>query len=271
MLHWLAQARAALVPPAARPGAVLVDVGCGAGLLAPHVDGLGYRLVGVDLTRSALVQAAEHGVTAVQGDASVLPLADGCADVVCAGEILEHVVDLRAAVREACRVLRPGGVLVVDTIAATFLARLLVITVAERIPRAAPPGLHDPVLFVDREVLISECARHGVRLQLNGLRPGVWSLLRWLRRRQPTARMVRTWSTAVLFQGRGTKENRPGSALCIPRLVVECVGWTKMTRYGTADADSVGICRRQAPPGCGPGAAPHRQARGHRAGLHEQQ
>jgi 2-polyprenyl-6-hydroxyphenyl methylase / 3-demethylubiquinone-9 3-methyltransferase len=213
MLHWLARARAALVPPAARPGAVLVDVGCGAGLLAPHVTGLGYRLVGVDLTRSALVQAAEHGVTAVQGDACVLPLADGCADVVCAGEILEHVVDLRAAVREACRVLRPGGVLVVDTIAATFLARLLVITIAERIPRAAPPGLHDPALFVDRQVLISECARHGVRLQLTGLRPGVWSVLRWLRRRQPTARMVRTWSTAVLFQGRGTKENRIGSGL----------------------------------------------------------
>ena len=209
MLHWLARARAALVPPAARPGAVLVDVGCGAGLLAPHVAGLGYRLVGVDLTRSALVQAAEHGVTAVQGDAAILPLADGCADVVCAGEILEHVVDLRAAVREACRVLRPGGILVVDTIAATFLARLLVVTVAERIPGAAPPGLHDPALFVDRQVLISECARHGVRLKLNGLRPGVWSLLRWLSRRQPTARMVPTWSTAVLFQGRGIKDPAP--------------------------------------------------------------
>ena len=202
-------------PAAARPGAVLVDGGCGE-LLAPHVDGLGYRLVGVDLTRSALVQAAEHGVTAVQGDASVLPLADGCANVVCAGEILEHVVDLRAAVREACRVLRPGGVLVVDTIAATFLARLLVITVAERIPRAAPPGLHDPALFVDRQVLISECARHGVRLQLNGLRPGAWSLLRWLRRRQPTARMVRTWSTAVLFQGRGTKGDPPRNRVTHP-------------------------------------------------------
>jgi 2-polyprenyl-6-hydroxyphenyl methylase/3-demethylubiquinone-9 3-methyltransferase len=207
MLHWLARARAALVPPAGRPGAVLVDMGCGAGLLAPHVAGRGYRLIGVDLTRSALVQAAEHGVTAVQGDAALLPLADGCADVVCAGEILEHVVDLRAAVREACRVLRPGGVLVIDTIAATFLARMLVITVAERIPGAAPPGLHDPALFVDRRLLVSECARHGVRLQLNGLRLSVWSLLGWLRRRPEAARMVRTWSTAVLFQAVGTKQD----------------------------------------------------------------
>ena len=192
MLHWLARARAALVPPAARPGAVLVDMGCGAGLLAPHVAGLGYRVAGVDLTRSALVQAAAHGEAAVQGDVTALPLADACADVVCAGEILEHVTDLRAAVAEACRVLRPGGVLVIDTIAATFLARLLVITVAERIPSAAPPGLHDPALFVDRQVLLTECARGGIRLRLNGLRPSVWSLLRWLLRRQPTARWAKS-------------------------------------------------------------------------------
>ena len=108
---------------------------------------------------------------------------------------------------EACRVLRPGGVLVVDTLAATFLARLLVITVAERIPGAAPPGLHDPALFVDRKALVAECARHGVRLQLTGLRPSLWSVLHWLlRRNTPAVTMVRTWSTAVLFQGRGTKE-----------------------------------------------------------------
>src|ERR1035438_2145815 len=156
MLHWVARARGALVPPAARPGAVLVDMGCGAGLLAPHVAGLGYRLIGVDLTRSALVQAAGPGVTAVQGDATALPLADGCADVVCAGEILEHVVDLRAAVREACRVLRPGGVpggvLSTPPRPPPFLARTLVIGGPERIPGPAPPGLHDPALFVDRKV-----------------------------------------------------------------------------------------------------------------------
>ena len=162
MLHWLAAARGALVPAAERDGAVLVDLGCGAGLLAPHVAGKGYRHVGVDLTASALRSAAAHGVTAVRGDAAAVPLADGCADVVVAGEILEHVPDLPAAAREACRLLRPGGLLVIDTIAATGLARLLAITVAERVPGGPPPGIHDPALLVDRAVLVRECARHGV-------------------------------------------------------------------------------------------------------------
>ncbi|HEX4721482.1 MAG TPA: methyltransferase domain-containing protein, partial [Pseudonocardiaceae bacterium] len=63
MLHWLAAARAALVPPASRPGAVLVDLGCGGGLTAPHLAELGYRHVGVDVTHSALRQSARHGVT----------------------------------------------------------------------------------------------------------------------------------------------------------------------------------------------------------------
>jgi 2-polyprenyl-6-hydroxyphenyl methylase / 3-demethylubiquinone-9 3-methyltransferase len=205
MLHWLAAARASKVPPASRLEAVLVDVGCGGGLLAPHLAGLGYRVFGFDVTRSALAQAGAHGEIPVWADAAPLPLADACADVVCAGEILEHVVDLRAVVGEVCRVLRPGGTLVIDTIADTALARLLVITLAERIPGAAPPGLHDPALFVDRRVLLEECLRHGVRLQLRGLRPGVASLARWWVRRRSNVEMVGTWSTAVLFQAVGTK------------------------------------------------------------------
>ncbi len=47
------------------------------------------------------------------------PFADGCADVVTAGELLEHVVDPRRVLAEACRLLRPGGLLVLDTINAT--------------------------------------------------------------------------------------------------------------------------------------------------------
>lgn len=205
MLHWLAAARAELVPPAEREGAVLVDLGCGAGLMAPALAGKGYRHIGVDISPSALRQASDHGVTAVRGDVLAVPLSDGCADVVAAGEILEHVTDLPRAVAEACRVLRPGGLLVLDTLADTALARTLAIDVAERIPGLAPRGVHDPRLLVDRRELARECARHGVRLEIRGIRPSAPGLLGWLLRRRSTVPIVPVRSTSVLFQGRGVK------------------------------------------------------------------
>ncbi|MEV1285986.1 methyltransferase domain-containing protein [Micromonospora sp. NPDC049679] len=217
LLHWLAEARARLVPPARRPDSVLLDIGCGAGLLAPHIRAKGYRHVGVDLVRSALDQAAEHGVTAIVGDAAALPVADGAVDVVAAGELLEHVPDLTATVAEVCRVLRPGGLLVLDTLNATLLSRVLAVGLGERMP-GVPRGIHDPALFVDPRRLAAECVRHGVRLEVRGVRPTVPALLRWLLRAgrgAPAARraqIVPTWSTAVLYQGRGAKDGkRPAS------------------------------------------------------------
>jgi len=205
MLHWIAAARARLVPAATREGSVLVDIACGGGLLAPHVAHLGHRHVGVDLSRTAVRVARRHGVQVVRGDAQRLPLPDAVADVVVAGEVLEHVPDLPAAVREACRVLRPGGTLVLDTIADTRWARFSAITAAERLPAGPPRHLHDPALFVDRAELVRLAAAGGVRLTLSGLRPSAVDYLVWLTGRRPDVRMLPTRSTAGLFQARGVK------------------------------------------------------------------
>jgi 2-polyprenyl-6-hydroxyphenyl methylase/3-demethylubiquinone-9 3-methyltransferase len=203
-LYWLARARAKLIPPATREGAVLVDLGCGGGLLAPHLAGKGYRHVGVDFLQSGLEQARTHGVDVVLADVTRLPLATGSADVVSAGELLEHVTDLAAAVAEACRVLRPGGWLVLDTLNRTALATFMAVRVAERL---VPPirGMHDPALFVSPAVLKTECARHGVNLEVRGVRPTLPSLARWVVTRTNAVPIVPTRSTAILYQARGRK------------------------------------------------------------------
>jgi 2-polyprenyl-6-hydroxyphenyl methylase/3-demethylubiquinone-9 3-methyltransferase len=206
MLHWIAEARARLVPQATRPDSLLLDLACGGGLLAPHVAGKGHRHVGLDLSATALPQAREHGVVPVRGDVLRLPFADAVADVVVAGEVLEHVPEPLELVSEACRVLRPGGVLVVDTIAATRWGRFLSITVGERIPAGPPARLHDPALFVDRCALVAGARRCGVELQLTGLRVSVLDYLAWLAGRRPAVRMLPTRSTASLFQAAGRKD-----------------------------------------------------------------
>ncbi len=205
MLHWIAEARARLVPTASRNGSLLLDLACGGGLLAPHVAGKGHRHVGLDLSASALPQARAHGVTAVRGDVLGLPFVDEVADVVVAGEVLEHVADPLRLVTEAVRVLRPGGTLVLDTIAATWWGRFSSLTVGERMPAGPPKRLHDPALFVDRAALIATALRCGVRLELSGLRPSALDYVAWLRGRRQTVHMLPTRSTAGLFQAYGRK------------------------------------------------------------------
>jgi len=72
------------------------------------------RVVGIDL-ESSLKANNQSAPFAVRGDLSTLPLASNCFDMVISRSVVEHLEDPPQVFREFCRVLRPGGKLVIIT------------------------------------------------------------------------------------------------------------------------------------------------------------
>ena len=101
-------------------GMSLLDVGCGPGsitigLASAVAPG---QVIGIDRNQDVLAKAkrnsADEGVDNLslqQGDATVLPFRDGCFDAVFIHAVLQHLPEPALAVREAARVLKPGGVI----------------------------------------------------------------------------------------------------------------------------------------------------------------
>ncbi len=111
-----------------RSGDKVLDLGCGFGRHAFEAARRGANVVALDAGRdevegvagtfAAMVEAGELSVgsmhaNVVQGDALHLPFGDGTFDRVICSEVLEHIPDDLAAMRELARVLRPGGTMAI--------------------------------------------------------------------------------------------------------------------------------------------------------------
>lgn len=113
-----AAVNAAFLLPHLRPGISLLDLGCGpgsitAGLAEAVAPG---TVTGLDINPSVIASArAAHGgpvgLSFTIGDAGALPFADATFDAVFAHALLQHAHSPIAVLREAFRVLRPGGVI----------------------------------------------------------------------------------------------------------------------------------------------------------------
>ena len=176
-------------PLAVRPlaGLALLDAGCGGGLAAEPMARLGAAVTAIDAepetVEIARVHAAAAGLDIDYRCATVEALAGGRFDAVLVLELVEHVPDLGVFVREAARLLKPGGLMLFSTINRTAESLLKAKIGAEYLLRWLPAGTHDFARFVKP----SELAR---AVRAGGLRPaavagmsyaplsGAWSLTR---------------------------------------------------------------------------------------------
>lgn len=101
------------------PGAATFDVGCGRGEWLELMQSIGFTPFGMDLDAGMLQACHERGLPALQGDAikHLTTLADHSQTVVSAFHVVEHIAfeQLQTLVAEAMRVLKPGGLLIMET------------------------------------------------------------------------------------------------------------------------------------------------------------
>jgi SAM-dependent methyltransferase len=93
---------------------IVIDIGCGPGNVLAAIGGHPKILIGTDVSEGALLHAQTLGYTTVLSDAQNLPFIDQCADVVLLNAVMHHSDRPEDVLREAARLVRPGGILVTD-------------------------------------------------------------------------------------------------------------------------------------------------------------
>ncbi|OCH87387.1 ubiquinone biosynthesis O-methyltransferase [Obba rivulosa] len=170
-------------------GIDVVDVGCGGGLLCESLTRLGGNTLGIDASSSNIAIASLHA----SFDPS-LSFADSASrtspppetgprrgrlryehtsvedllaregpkrfDVVCSMEVLEHVDNPRAFLRNCAELVKPGGHLFLSTISRTPLAYLLTIFAAEHLLRLVTPGTHTYAKYIKPAELLDFFAHY---------------------------------------------------------------------------------------------------------------
>jgi ubiquinone/menaquinone biosynthesis C-methylase UbiE len=160
-----------------RAGEALVDIGTGRGELvaaamargAKWAIGVEYSLDAVAMGQQTLAARGVSGAAAVLlADARRLPLPDACADLVTMLDVVEHLTpdELSAALREARRVLKPGGRVVVHTYPTSTLYDVTYRGLAAIWPRNRSRWPSDPRNDWERLMHVNEQSQRGLRRAL---------------------------------------------------------------------------------------------------------
>lgn len=136
-------------------GARVADVGCGGGLLSEALARAGAHVTGIDLATQVIEVARLHLHESklkvdyrVQSSAELATAEPATFDAVCCMELVEHVPDAAALVRDLAGLVKPGGWLFMSTLNRTPAAFAAAIVGAEYMLRLLPRGTHQYAQFL---------------------------------------------------------------------------------------------------------------------------
>jgi 2-polyprenyl-6-hydroxyphenyl methylase/3-demethylubiquinone-9 3-methyltransferase len=172
--HWLGAGSSAK-PLAGRSA---LDIGCGAGLLCEPLSRLGAAVTGVDAAAENVAAASQHAdgigldIRYMAGEVAGLDI--GTFDLVTCVEVIEHVADKRAFLRDVAARLAPDGLLVMSTPNRTAASRVLLVGAAEAVGYV-PKGTHHWEDFItpeEFEELLAEAGLSVIAMRGIAWRPG---------------------------------------------------------------------------------------------------
>ena len=153
-------------------GQRVLDVGCGAGLLAEAMAAAGAKVTGIDLADELLVAGRAHAEQSqVDVDYACISSRDyagahpGAFDVVTCMEMLEHVPEPAAIVDDCAKLVRPGGTVVFSTINRSPAAWLLAIAGAEYVLGLLPRGTHEYARLIRPSELANHARHAGLQVR----------------------------------------------------------------------------------------------------------
>ncbi|MGD8349670.1 MAG: bifunctional 2-polyprenyl-6-hydroxyphenol methylase/3-demethylubiquinol 3-O-methyltransferase UbiG [Gammaproteobacteria bacterium] len=157
---------------AAKPlaGLSVVDIGCGGGILAEAMAGLGAEVHGIDVVEKNIEVARRHSrksglaIEYEQVTAEALAARGNRYDVLLNMEVVEHVADLPLFMSACGKLVGDTGVAFVATINRNFKSWLFAIVGAEYILRWLPRGTHSWRRFVRPDELRSLLQRDGLEI-----------------------------------------------------------------------------------------------------------
>jgi 2-polyprenyl-6-hydroxyphenyl methylase/3-demethylubiquinone-9 3-methyltransferase len=152
-------------------GRVVLDIGCGGGLLSEAMARAGAHVTALDLSAELLAVARLHarqsGVVVDYREVPVESLAaasPGTFAAITCMEMLEHVPEPASVVNSIARLLRPGGDAFFSTLNRTPRAYLQAVLGAEYLLRLLPRGTHSYERFIRPSELEGWCRAAGLEL-----------------------------------------------------------------------------------------------------------